>query len=224
MKNKIFKFVIFVLIFTLLSGSLGCSSEQGYYPGDGAPSDFGSIDRVSYAGTHDINVSDTDKYLVKDGRTDYTVIVPSDVSDMVSQAKTDFIILFKKATGISLSFKYDNEVVDFTENSKYISIGNTSLISMAGIDQSEFSSKNIKDEGIRIITKNQSVFLLGGSDFGVCNDVYKFLEIYFNYDYYCCNNYHKRCYLGNSSIITTFYIDFLKRLIHQVLNQIILLS
>ena len=187
MKNKFFKLIVFLLIFTLFSGALGCSKEQGYYPGDGDPSDFGSIDRVSYTGTHDINVEDTDNYLVRDGRTDYTVVVSENASDMVSQVKTDFIILFKKATGIAISFKPDNEIAEFDENSKYISIGNTSLVDMADINQSEFSSEKIKKEGIRIITKNQSVFLLGGSDFGICNAVYKFLEIYFNFDYYYRN-------------------------------------
>ncbi|MBE5733528.1 MAG: DUF4838 domain-containing protein [Clostridiales bacterium] len=188
MKNKFFKFILFVLMFTFLLGVVGCSdSDKGYYPGDGEPSDFGSIDRVSYAGTHDINVSDTDNYLVRDGRTDYTVVISEDASDMVSQVKTDFIILFKKATGISLGFQFDNNITDFTENSKYISIGNTSLVSKAGISKDEFSVANIKKEGIRIITKNQSVFILGGDDFGVCNAVYKFLEIYFNFDYYYRN-------------------------------------
>ena len=182
MKNRFLKITVFVLIFILLFSLIGCESET-----IGEDDVYGTIERVDYQGTHIINVSDTDNYLVKDGRTEYTVVVSSESSDMISQVKTDFIILFKKATGISLNFMFDDAVSDYNENSKYISIGNTKLVEQAGISEEEYSSKNIKKEGIRLITKNASVFILGGSDTGVCNAVYKFLELYFNFDYFYRN-------------------------------------
>ncbi|MBQ3220164.1 MAG: DUF4838 domain-containing protein, partial [Clostridia bacterium] len=166
-----------VLIFTL--GIVACDKQED--AGDS------KVSKTTYQGTHVLNIQDTDKYLVKNGKTEYVVVVSEHVSDMVSQVKTDFIILFKKATGISLTFKYDNAVDKYSETSKYISIGETKLVEQAGISKSEYSSDNIKTEGIRLITKNDSIFILGGSDQGVCNAVYKFLEIYFNFDYYYRN-------------------------------------
>ena len=179
MKSKLIKIIscLLVLIFTL--GIVACDKQED--AGDS------KVSKTTYQGTHVLNIQDTDKYLVKNGKTEYVVVVSEHVSDMVSQVKTDFIILFKKATGISLTFKYDNAVDKYSETSKYISIGETKLVEQAGISKSEYSSDNIKTEGIRLITKNDSIFILGGSDQGVCNAVYKFLEIYFNFDYYYRN-------------------------------------
>lgn len=188
MKNKFYKLISLILMLVLLFTTVGCSNCNNNGEEDlGAVNDFGLIERVNYEGTHNVSVTDTNSFLVKDGKTDYVVVVPSDLSNMLAQVKTDFIILFKKATGISLNFLYDTAVSSFDNASKYISIGNTALVKMAEINEEEFSNTKIKKEGIRIITKGNSVFILGGSDTGVCNSVYKFLEIYFNYDYYYRN-------------------------------------
>lgn len=181
MKNKSYKIVLFTLIFVMLFGCVGCFNQ------DNTDGNSVQINRVTYEGTHQINVTETENYLVKNGKTDYVVVTPKSATNMISQVKTDFLILFKKATGISLTIKVDDTVDDYSENSKYISIGHTALVEQAGISEQEFSSYNIKKEGIRLITKGSNIFILGGSDTGVCNAVYKFLEIYFNYDYYYRN-------------------------------------
>lgn len=184
MKRGFLRIIVFITTLVFVFYSVGCKNQNPY---NGETEVYGSIERVGYQGTHKINYSDGDGYLVKDGKSDYVVVVPYAASSMISQVKTDFIILFKKATGISLNFKYDNEALSFDEHSKYISIGDTKLVKSAGISEEEYSSEKIKKEGIRLITKNKSAFILGGSDTGVCNAVYKFLEIYFNYDYYYRN-------------------------------------
>lgn len=146
-----------------------------------------SADRRVYQGTHIVEVSDTDKEFVKDGKCDYTIVVPEQGNRMLYDANTDFQILFKKATGISLTSKRDNSVEDYSADKKYISIGQTKLVEQAGISKDEYSIANIKNEGIRIITKDNSIFILGGDDYGIANAVYKFMEIYFNYDFYYRN-------------------------------------
>lgn len=180
MKNKIFKLVVALLLAVLTLGSVACDNTETV---DVQP----TIERVTYQGTHDINVTETNEFLVKDGRTDYTVIIPANCNKMITQIKTDFIILFKKATGINLAFRFDDTVNDFKTTDKYISIGETTLVEKAGIAKSEYSAENIKKEGVRLITKDNAIFILGGSDTGVCNAVYSFLEIYFNYDFYYRN-------------------------------------
>ena len=178
MKNRFIKIICFLLISIFAFSAVSCKNDEGKKD---------NVERVNYVGTHNLNIEDTDKYLVQNGKTDYVVVIPSTATDMVKLVKTDFIILFKKATGISLMFKYDNSITDFEVGDHYISIGDTSLVQQAGIDKSEYSRSAIKGEGIRLITKGDTIFLLGGSDMGVCNAAYKFLEIYFNYDCYYRN-------------------------------------
>ena len=185
MRKKLFRSILFVLIG--LVACCSCVSCKDETASSGGETGDTSVTRVSYQGVHEINATETDNYLVRNGKTDYVVVISASASKMISQVKTDFIILFKKATGISLSFKYDDAVGEFDEKAHYISIGETALVAQAGIDKSEYSPASIKTEGVRLITKGDSVFILGGSDQGVCNAVYKFLEIYFNYDYYYRN-------------------------------------
>ena len=90
MKNKFLKIVLFTLISVMLLGSVGCSNQ------DGAEDGGVQINRVSYQGTHQINVTETENYLVKNGKTDYVVVTPKSASNMITQVKTDFLILFKK--------------------------------------------------------------------------------------------------------------------------------
>ena len=69
MNNKFFRIVALILMFTLFSGMVACQNDKLY--GDfGEEGSFGTIDRVSYSGTHEISAVDTNDYLVKDGKTD----------------------------------------------------------------------------------------------------------------------------------------------------------
>ena len=192
MKNKFIKSVIStVLATTLLFGATACSrgaSTDGQtnqtIVNSGTVGEVSLGKRASYYGTHQTSVSDTNNYLVQNGACDYVVVLPQGAQTALIDAKNDLLILFKKATGVTLSVKYDNSVVAFDTTQKYISLGATSLVELAGIEESEYSEEKLKTQGIRIITKDNTVFLLGGSDFGVVNAVYKFLEVYFNFDYY----------------------------------------
>ncbi len=188
MKNRIFKISINLLLALIMLFSVtACndvSKEKGIVIGTDTVGEINQGNRVSYYGTHKVSAVDTENYLVKDGASDYVVVVPQTAGSMVTDGKNDFLILFKQATGVSLSVKTDNAVENFNTTQKYISIGNTTLVKSAGIEESEYSYEKLKNQGIRIITKDNTVFLLGGSDFGVNNAVYKFLEIYFNFDHY----------------------------------------
>ena len=221
MKKRIFKTAISLfLALTLTLGVTACNDGSDGDNGSGkglvisteTVAEINQEARVLYNGTHEVSATDTEKYLVKDGASDYVVVIPSGAGPMLVDGKNDLLILFKKATGVSLSAKYDSDITEFTETDRYISLGKTKLVEMAGIDESEFSNEKLKDEGIRIITKNNSVFLLGGSDFGVNNAVYKFLEIYFNFDYYHSSCIEidqnvRNCYFKNIDVTDVPDID-----------------
>lgn len=153
------------------------TNEEGYT--------FSKTDRVSYQGTHIRNITESSTDFIKGGKTEYTLVMPQTTTKTVSEMKADFLLLFKKATGITLSVRLDVDVVnDWSVEKKYISVGETLLVEKAQISKDEYSIDNIKTEGIRIITKGNTQFLLGGDQFGVVNAMYEFLTIYFNFDCY----------------------------------------
>lgn len=193
MKSKILKVLISgLLVSSFLLGTVGCgdesssnvpgvTSEQGYT--------FMIDEHLDYEGTHEFDVKETNTDLVKDGKSDYVLVFPDNTPAILAEVKTDLITLFKKATGVTLPIKVASEVEnDWTSSKKYISVGDNELVKKAGIKASEYSVNNIKNEGVRIITKGNTQFLLGGDMYGVCNAVYTFLQIYFNFDYY-----HRSC-------------------------------
>lgn len=187
MKKRIFKILIpIVLVATFIFGAIGCASgslsdgttsQQGYT--------FLNADQIEFEGVHEFNITETDTDLVKNGKSEYVLVFPDESSIVLTDVKNDFIILFRKATGVTLPIKSASEVVnDWDETKKYISIGDNALVEKAGIQKSEYSASNIKTEGVRIITKGNTQFLLGGNVYGVSNAAYTFLELYFNFDYY----------------------------------------
>ena len=91
-------------------------------------------------------------------------------------------MLFKRATNIEIASVRDDsgDPILTDDNAKRISIGETSLItSMTQEEQLAFGyDKSILgSDGVRIITKNNTVYILGGSFYGVLYSVYDFMTI-----------------------------------------------
>ncbi len=141
---------------------------------------------LSYTGTHDMTATDTDIDLVKNGATEYKIVTPSTENmkshEVVSLkvAKDEFTYFFKKATGISMRAE-TARITSHDAEKKYIVIGDEALAATAGI---ELDKEALGKDGVRIVTKDQTVYLLGGSWTGVIYAVYDFLQIMFNYEVY----------------------------------------
>ncbi len=157
------------------------------------------IEKVTYVGTHDYTAVETTVDMVKDGRSDYTIIVPANMSADIISAKNEFVYLFKKATGITLNYKSDAGL-SHNDSQKYISIGDTTLFQTSGIT---LNKAELKLDGVRIITEGNTVYLLGGSDSGVLNAVYTFMQVVFNFD---C--YYKDCYEIDTNVKNLKLKDF----------------
>ncbi len=193
MKNKILKVLICgLLVSSFLLGTLGCGGNDGSLSnGETSTQGYTFVleDQIEFHGTHEYNVKETSIDLVKDGKSEYVLVFPDKALALITEVKTDFINLFKKATGVILPIKSASDVVnDWTPDKKYISVGDHALVQKAEIDSNEYSAEEIKAEGVRIITKGNTQFILGGSIYGVNNAVYTFFEIYFNFDFY-----HRSC-------------------------------
>ena len=132
------------------------------------------------------------KYIVEKGATDYVLVVPANANSKIELAVDEFKVLFKRATNIEIASVRDDsgDPVLTDDNAKRISIGETSLItSMSQEEQLAFGyDKSILgSDGVRIITKNNTVYILGGSFYGVLYSVYDFMAICFNYEFYYRN-------------------------------------
>lgn len=138
------------------------------------------VSRVSYQGVHEMNATETDDWLVNNGKTDYVIVVPESTSSIINVAKDEFIDLFRMATGITLSVQKDSGLTH-TASGKFISLGETSLLESSGLD---IDKKELSKDGIRIITKDKTVYLVGGSDYGTVYSVYDFMKLAFDYEYF----------------------------------------
>ena len=133
-----------------------------------------------YDGTHVYTATDTNDYLVKNGKTDYRLVIPAESSASLRVARTEFVDLFKQATDIQLTVVTDDEVTSPTQG-KYISLGRTKLLENAGIT---INSEELTADGHRVVTKDDDIYLCGGADEGTVFSVYTFMRVTFNYETY----------------------------------------
>ena len=183
MLKKLSRLLISILLMLTLSiTAFACTQE-----GDGGETEETKdpIEKVRYTdGVHDFTAPDVEgEYIVKDGVTDYQLLVPAVANSVVNKALEEFKLLFKRATNIDILTTKDN-LVSYSEDAKYISFGINAYQKAAGVEYDQIA---IKDDGVRIITKGKSIFLLGGVGMGLVYSVYDFMDICFNYEFYYRN-------------------------------------
>ena len=133
-----------------------------------------------YNGTHIYNATDTKDYLVRNGKTEYKLVIPATTTASLRTARTEFVDLFEDATGITLTVVTDNQVTD-ASTGKYISLGDTTLLEKSGI---KIDYYELTADGHRIVTKDDDIYLCGGADEGTVFSVYTFMNLTFNYETY----------------------------------------
>ena len=132
-------------------------------------------------GLHERTVTETNIDLVKGGTSDYVVVTAADEKDdAITFAVEELLQNFYDATGIELPKKKDSDVT-YSENAKILSVGETSLLSKAGIT---VDKKEVGSDGYIVETKGSAVFMVGGSDNGTINAVYGWLQEQLGYAYY----------------------------------------
>ena len=121
-----------------------------------------------------------------------TVVIPDSASDLIKTAAQEFQYLLGIATGVTVKTQSDVSLTH-TADGKYISIGETSLLASSGltIDREELGA-----DGVRIITKDNTVYLVGGSDYGSLYAVYDFMQIVFHYE--IVSNFCSNCFYNNN--------------------------
>ena len=184
-KFKISRILIssFLALIFIFSTACTPSNSQGG-AGDGA--DEQEIQKVNYDGTHIYTATDTNDFILKNGKTDYILVIPSNSTETIKTALEEFVWLFKKATGVTLTSRKDGDTLQHDSTSKYISLGETSLFKSSGI---QIDKSALGVDGLRIVSKDSNIYLVGGSDRGTLYAVYTFMQMNFHFE-----QYYKDCY------------------------------
>ena len=156
----------------------------------------------SYNGVHDYTAPETDKYMVVNGKTDYMLVLPSDADKEENVARSEFVELFRQATDITIPYITDDQDAGktHTPEGKYISIGRTEMLESANI---EVSKLELGNDGGKIVTKDNTVYICGGGYGGTVYAVYNFMKIVFGFEFY-----YSDCYDLNTGVKNVKLRDF----------------
>ena len=180
MKNAFKKIVCMLLAASsVLTLSVGCDNNKD--KGDDTPK-YENIqpaeDKSTFKGTHIFNMTETDNFLVKDGKTDYVLVTSSALAGAEITAKDEFITLFKEATNIRIP-QASAENMTHDPEAKRICLGDNDLFKSTGL---ELDKETLTRDGVRIITLDNTIYILGGGAYGLLYAVYDFMELTFSFD------------------------------------------
>ena len=158
--NKFQKLFSCMLAALTIFSAVGCNN--GTNSGDSSTDEGGG---------NSTPIEDTSMDLVKNGSSDYKILVPADATDTEKYASGELLSFFKQATGITLPIVTDANGAD--KNGKYLSIGDTSLFEESGM---EVSLAELGGDGFKVKTYGNSVIMNGADEGGKIYSVYDFME------------------------------------------------
>jgi hypothetical protein len=174
------------IIATLLVSALGLSMFTACTPSNNSSSNSGqtleALEKRTYQGLHQRTAPERTDYFIQDGVCEYVIVMPQNPNKYEIIAKSELVLFFKQATGLNLySITEPSEGFTHSPTTKYISIGNTKMFETTGI---EIDESVLTTQGVRIVTKDNTIYLNGGSIGGALYATYTFLEIMFNWEIY----------------------------------------
>lgn len=165
--KKIIKIFSIIMALSFIFTTVACSKKGG-------DTSFKLEEGVSYDSRAGISEQVIGN-IVKDGTSDYKIVVSIDAEPAELTAATELSSFVNKLTGVTLPIITESKTIisSYTENSKYISIGNTELL-----NERKFSIdyNQLNGCGFIIKTHGQSVYFNGASARGTLYSVYDFLE------------------------------------------------
>ena len=125
-------------------------------------------------------------YLVKDNSSPYKIVIPENASNTLNFAAVELRMFFEEATGVTLPILKSN-LISFNEKEYYLSIGNTSIFQGSDVT---VSYEELGIDGLRLVTKGNTVVMAGYSENGAMYAMYEFLERTFNLEIYGEDEYY----------------------------------
>ena len=186
MKNLFKKVILIVLSLIMVVGVVACDTSNtvgGIKMEDPKGTITPSLSpwEEELDTTHEINVTPGTKDLVVNGQTEYKIVVPENPANKeTTYGATEISQFLLQSTNAYFEVISDTDL-SYDANSKYISVGDTNLIEKAGI---EVDRKALTRSGYTILTKGNSVFIIGGGDFGTLWGCYEFLKHEINWETY----------------------------------------
>ena len=182
MKNRLIIILSFLVAF--VTAFSGCSNECGTKkPNDSQNTVINET--IDNSENHYQKITETDKYLVRNGRTDYYIVYPEDLDKATSDGVSELKYFFKKATGAELRSTSDVGMTH-DDDRKVFSIGRTKLFETSGLTVDE---SKLGNDGHIIKTVGNTIYMIGGGYSGNLYAVYTFLERAFNFDTYTITTY-----------------------------------
>ncbi len=173
--KKFTKIIIYILCFIMLATTL-CACVPDSDTGDGDNGNNNNNNNTPSTSLSDI--PETEEYLIKDGKSDYVVVVPNNPVGWEALAGNEVVDNVKKATGVSLSVKKESEV---TDTQKMIVVGQTELTKQAGVSAPK-ATYGLRGFVVKEI--NGNVYIIGGETQATLYGVYEFLHHEFGYEPY----------------------------------------
>ncbi len=141
----------------------------------------------------------SDKYFIKSGQTDYVIVYPEDCDSVTLTAAQELRGFFQEATGTTPSLYHDGQ--ELPENAKFFSLGNTKYAQANVAD----GNGGVENQGFRLVTVGDNVYVLGNGSHGVVYGVYELLEYMFHYEFFKEDVYNLD---KNVSTLNFFTLDY----------------
>lgn len=183
------------------------NNESGFVPDyEGGNMNYSNIGYIE-GSIHQYNISETNDYVIKNGQTQYKVLIPKDATVSLTSYTSEFVSIFKEATNLELEIVTDD---NYDASANYISVGNTKLINDNNI---HLDYSQLKSQGFIIKTVNKSIVISGFSDQACLNGLYEYMHLIANYRYlgpetYILNTDLKEVKLSNYDIIDAPDIEY----------------
>ena len=119
--------------------------------------------------------TETDHFLVKDGASDYQIVLPSPYSRNEENAAAELASFFLRSAGAAIAITTDEEV-SWDLQSSFICLGDVSFLEKAGVSCDKSA---LNGDGFYFISKGNTLFILADNANGILYGVYQFAEEYF---------------------------------------------
>ncbi len=123
-----------------------------------------------------------DKWLVKEGITDYVIVQEASEEDIHTTASEELRKFFSEATGCALPIYVDG--AELPDGKKIISLGETSYAQAHAL-----TGEGLSAEAFRIVSVEDNIYIVGQSGYAVLWGVYKLLNKLVNYEFFKENCY-----------------------------------
>lgn len=191
MKNIVSIILALCMFFAMACGLLcGCdnNSGSGGQTGD-LPTERDAVTPINKGkveGTvHVFNAAETGDYLVKNGKSEYQILVPTGYKsvDYLNNAANDLQQYLFESTKAKLPITEDSA---YDRNGKYISLGDTALAKEMSITVNPVA---LTSQGYTIKTINKNIFISGATSFAILWGVYGLLDYECGFDWFYGSTY-----------------------------------